>query len=142
MDHILYHISLLGYSWKSRKVIWRGKLKSIWIPSLCWPFDISLSSRIDSDEEVEIWVDRVDFYVGWILFFIDALILLQSLIIDFGNIGSVASTLKLFLLPIYCVELDYGFYVIVTSLWILQLSPLHNLDTDHLNISLDIYNVI
>jgi len=53
---------------------------------------------------------RVDFYVGWIIFFI-SLILLQSLTLDFANIGSVGSTLKLFLLP----------YIGKAGLWLLWL---------------------
>jgi S-DNA-T family DNA segregation ATPase FtsK/SpoIIIE len=42
---------------------------------------------------------KVDFYVGWIIFFI-SLILLESLILEFSSIGSVGTTLKLFLLPL------------------------------------------
>jgi len=41
---------------------------------------------------------RSDFYVGWILLFI-SLIVLQSLIFEFHQSGSVGVTLKLFLLP-------------------------------------------
>jgi len=55
-------------------------------------------------------LDRVDFYVGWILFFI-SLILLQSLTLEFGNIGNIGSTLKLFLLP----------YIGKAGLWLLWL---------------------
>jgi len=53
---------------------------------------------------------RVDFYVGWIIFFI-SLIILQSLTLEFSNIGSVGSTLKLFLLP----------YIGKAGLWLLWL---------------------
>ena len=53
---------------------------------------------------------RVDFYVGWIVFFI-SLILFQSLTLDFSNIGSVGATLKLFLLP----------YIGKAGLWLLWL---------------------
>ena len=41
---------------------------------------------------------RSDFYVGWILLFI-SLIVLQTLIFEFNQSGSVGVTLKLFLLP-------------------------------------------
>ena len=41
---------------------------------------------------------QVDFYVGWMIFFI-SLIILQSLILEFNQSGSIGTTLKLFLLP-------------------------------------------
>jgi len=41
---------------------------------------------------------RMDFYVGWMIFFI-SLIILQSLIFKFSQVGSVGIALKLFLLP-------------------------------------------
>ncbi len=53
---------------------------------------------------------KVDFYVGWIIFFI-SLILLESLVLEFRAIGSVGITLKLFLLP----------YIGKAGLWLLWL---------------------
>ena len=53
---------------------------------------------------------NVDFYVGWIIFFI-SLILLESLILEFNSVGSVGVTLKLFLLP----------YIGKAGLWLLWL---------------------
>jgi S-DNA-T family DNA segregation ATPase FtsK/SpoIIIE len=41
---------------------------------------------------------KIDFFVGWMMFFI-SLIILQSLILEFHQIGGVGTTLKLFLLP-------------------------------------------
>jgi len=41
---------------------------------------------------------QADFYVGWMIFFI-SFIILQSLILEFHQSGSVGTTLKLFLLP-------------------------------------------
>jgi len=53
---------------------------------------------------------NVDFYVGWIIFFI-SLILLESLLLEFNSVGSVGITLKLFLLP----------YIGKAGLWLLWL---------------------
>jgi len=44
-------------------------------------------------------LQKMDFYVGWIIFFI-SLILLEALILEFSAVGSVGVTLKLFLLPL------------------------------------------
>ena len=41
---------------------------------------------------------KADFFVGWMMFFI-TLIILQSLVLEFHQSGSVGTTLKLFLLP-------------------------------------------
>jgi len=41
---------------------------------------------------------RIDFYAGWILFFI-SLVILQSLLFKFSQVGSVGITLRLFILP-------------------------------------------
>ena len=41
---------------------------------------------------------RIEFFVGWMLFFI-SLVILQSLLLEFNQSGSVGTTLKLFLLP-------------------------------------------
>jgi len=53
---------------------------------------------------------KMDFYVGWIIFFI-SLIILQSLLFKFSQVGSVGITLKLFLLP----------YIGKAGLWLLWL---------------------
>ncbi|HIO95947.1 MAG TPA: DNA translocase FtsK [Campylobacterales bacterium] len=42
--------------------------------------------------------EKVDFYVGWIILFI-SFIVLQSLLLEFNQSGSIGTTLKLFLLP-------------------------------------------
>ncbi len=55
-------------------------------------------------------VQKVDFYVGWIIFFI-SLIILESLVLEFSAVGSVGITLKLFLLP----------YIGKAGLWLLWL---------------------
>ncbi len=55
-------------------------------------------------------VKKIDFYVGWIILFI-SLILLESLILEFNNVGSVGITLRLFLLP----------YIGKAGLWLLWL---------------------
>jgi len=43
-------------------------------------------------------VKKIDFYVGWMIFFI-SLIIFESLVFKFSQVGSVGITLKLFLLP-------------------------------------------
>jgi len=53
---------------------------------------------------------RIDFYVGWILFFI-SLVILQSLLFKFSQVGSVGITLRLFILP----------YIGKAGLWLLWL---------------------
>ena len=55
-------------------------------------------------------IKKIDFYVGWIILFI-SLILLQSLLFEFNNVGSVGTTLRLFLLP----------YIGKAGLWLLWL---------------------
>ncbi len=55
-------------------------------------------------------IKKIDFYVGWIILFI-SLILLESLLLKFNNIGSVGITLRLFLLP----------YIGKAGLWLLWL---------------------
>ena len=51
---------------------------------------------------------KADFFVGWMMFFI-SLIILQSLVLEFNQSGSVGTTLKLFLLP----------YIGKAGLWLL-----------------------
>jgi len=53
---------------------------------------------------------RIDFYVGWILFFI-SLVILESLLLKFSQVGSVGITLRLFILP----------YIGKAGLWLLWL---------------------
>ena len=53
---------------------------------------------------------QIDFYVGWILFFI-SLMIFESLVLKFSQVGSVGITLKLFLLP----------YIGKAGLWLLWL---------------------
>jgi S-DNA-T family DNA segregation ATPase FtsK/SpoIIIE len=53
---------------------------------------------------------KSEFFVGWILFFI-SLIILQSLLLEFNQSGSVGTTLKLFLLP----------YIGKAGIWLLWL---------------------
>jgi S-DNA-T family DNA segregation ATPase FtsK/SpoIIIE len=53
---------------------------------------------------------KMDFYVGWMIFFI-SLIMLESLLFKFSQVGSVGITLKLFLLP----------YIGKAGLWLLWL---------------------
>jgi len=53
---------------------------------------------------------KIDFYVGWMIFFI-SLIIFESLILKFSQVGSVGITLKLFLLP----------YIGKAGLWLLWL---------------------
>ncbi|HFU74705.1 MAG TPA: hypothetical protein ENK66_00515 [Arcobacter sp.] len=53
---------------------------------------------------------QIDFYVGWIIFFI-SLMILESLVLKFSQVGSVGITLKLFLLP----------YIGKAVLWLLWL---------------------
>ena len=55
-------------------------------------------------------IKKMDFYVGWMILFI-SLILLESLILEFNNVGSVGITLRLFLLP----------YIGKAGLWLLWL---------------------
>ena len=55
-------------------------------------------------------IKKIDFYVGWIILFI-SLILLESLLLEFNNVGSVGTTLRLFLLP----------YIGKAGLWLLWL---------------------
>ncbi len=55
-------------------------------------------------------IKKIDFYVGWIILFI-SLILLESLTLDFNHVGSVGTTLRLFLLP----------YIGKAGLWLLWL---------------------
>ncbi|NEW60886.1 DNA translocase FtsK [Sulfurovum sp. bin170] len=56
---------------------------------------------------------KVDFFVGWMMFFI-SLIILQSLTLEFNQSGSVGTTLKLFLLP----------YIGKAGMWLLWLLTL------------------
>ena len=56
---------------------------------------------------------KIDFFVGWMMFFI-SLILLQSLTLEFNQSGSVGTTLKLFLLP----------YIGKAGIWLLWLLTL------------------
>ena len=53
---------------------------------------------------------KIDFYVGWMIFFI-SLIIFESLVLKFSQVGSVGITLKLFLLP----------YIGKAGLWLLWL---------------------
>jgi S-DNA-T family DNA segregation ATPase FtsK/SpoIIIE len=53
---------------------------------------------------------KMEFFVGWMLFFI-SLIILQSLLLEFSQSGTVGTTLKLFLLP----------YIGKAGIWLLWL---------------------
>jgi S-DNA-T family DNA segregation ATPase FtsK/SpoIIIE len=54
--------------------------------------------------------EKIDFYVGWMVFFI-SLIILESLVLEFNEVGSVGVTLRLFLLP----------YIGKAGLWLIWL---------------------
>jgi S-DNA-T family DNA segregation ATPase FtsK/SpoIIIE len=56
---------------------------------------------------------KMEFFVGWMLFFI-SLIILQSLLLEFSQSGTVGTTLKLFLLP----------YIGKAGIWLLWLLAL------------------
>ena len=58
-------------------------------------------------------LQKTEFFVGWVLFFI-SLIILQSLLLEFSQSGSVGTTLKLFLLP----------YIGKAGMWLLWLLTL------------------